>query len=149
MNDTIRSTENVYTTDGVIKFSRVLCYSKTLENGNMLIDKSDNERNFVTYPIDDKKVTDIYAIELASGRLGNIIPQRSVLFIDPNRDVKHGDIAVQVVKEFDKKQEIRLLNITEDVDGVFYGNQYNPNERIELSKEEVKKLHKVIFISIN
>ena len=149
MNDMIRSTENVYTKDGVIKFSKALCYSKTTDNGNMLIDKNDTERNFVTYPIDDKKITDIYAIELAGGRLGNIIPQRSVLFIDPNRDVKHGDIAAQVVNEVDGKQEIKLVHITEDVDGVFYANQYNPNERVKLSQEEVKKLHKVIFISIN
>lgn len=149
MNDTIRSTENVYTTDGVIKFSKVLCYSKTIENGNMLIDKNDSERNFVTYPIDDKKLTDIYAIELSGNRLGDIIPQRSILFINPNADLKHGDIAVQVVKEQDSKKEIRLLHITEDVDGMFYGNQYNPNERVKLSKEEVKTLHKVIFISMN
>ena len=147
MSDILKTTENIYTPSGVIRFNKVLVYSKTLENGNMIVDKSN--KDYVVYPISDKKVENIYAVELSSRRLGNMIPARSILFIDANQAVRSGDIAVQVLSETDEKMEIRLFSLKEDIDGKFYGIMYNPDEKIELLSSDVANLQRVTLISMN
>ena len=125
----------------------ILLYSKTLENGNMIVDKV--SKDYVVYPVSDKKVESIYALELSSRRLGNIIPMRSILFVDANQAVRSGDIAVQVLNDMDEKMEIRFVSVREDIDGKFYGLMFNPDEKIELSQAELAKLQRVILISMN
>ncbi len=147
MSDILKTTENVYTPSGVVKFNKVLVYSKTLENGNMIVDKV--SKDYVVYPVSDKKVESIYALELSSRRLGNIIPMRSILFVDANQAVRSGDIAVQVLNDMDEKMEIRFVSVREDIDGKFYGLMFNPDEKIELSQAELAKLQRVILISMN
>ena len=147
MSDILKTTENVYTPSGVVKFNKVLVYSKTLENGNMIVDKANKE--YVVYPVSDKKVENVYALELSSRRLGNIIPMRSILFVDANQAVRSGDIAVQVLKDMDEKMEIRFISVKEDIDGNFYGVMFNPDEKIELSSTDLSKLQRVVLISMN
>ena len=147
MSDILKTTENVYTPSGVIKFNKVLVYSKTLENGNMIVDK--NDKDYIVYPMSDKKVESIYALELSSRRLGNIIPTRSILFIDSNQAVRSGDIAVQVLSDMGDKMEIRLVSVKEDIDGKFYGVMYNPDEKVELTQSDISSLQRVILISMN
>lgn len=146
MTDILRATENVYTSSGVVKFNKVLISSKTLENGNMLVDKSD--RDFTLYPMSDQNVNNIYALELVSRRLGPLIPIRSVLFIDSSKSVKSGDIAAQVITSKDGNFEVRLLSVREDMDGTFYGVMYNPDEKIKLSQSDLSSLQKVVLVSM-
>ncbi len=147
MGDILKTTENVYTPSGVIKFNKVLVYSKTLENGNMIVEKSN--KDYLVFPLSDKKVESIYALELSSRRLGNIIPTRSILFVDSNQAVRSGDIAVQVLSDMGEKMEVRLISVKEDIDGKFYGLMYNPDEKIELKDSDISSLQRVILISMN
>ena len=85
----------------------------------------------------DKKADGLYALELTSRRLGDIIPSRSILFVDSNQMVRAGDIAVQVLSDMEDKMEIRLFCVREDENGKFYGLMFNPDARIELSQSDV------------
>ena len=146
INDILKTTESVYTPSGVFKFQKVLVYSKTLANGNMLVDKASED--YAVYPMSDKK-EGLYAVELSSRRLGSNIPVRSILFIDPNQAVRGGDMAAQVVQDSGGRREIRLMVVKEDIDGKFYGLQYNPDERVALSAKELAGLQRIILISMN
>ena len=147
ISDILRTTEQVYTPGGIVKFQKVLVHSKVLANGNVLADKAAHD--YAVYPISDSKSNDIYAIELASRRLGNTIPMRSILFVDPNQAVRSGDLAAQVVASTNDKMELRLLVVKEDMDGKFYGLQFNPDERIKLGAGDVQSLHRIVLISMN
>ncbi|MDR1009391.1 MAG: helix-turn-helix transcriptional regulator [Rickettsiales bacterium] len=147
MSDILKTTESVYTPGGVVKFHKVLMYSKTLENGDVLVEKS--RRDYATYPVSDKKVDGIYAIELSSRRLGNILPMRSILFLDPNQAVRSGDIAAQVISDSDDRAVLRLISVREDIDGKFYGVSYNPDDKKPLSGAELAGLHRVVLVSMN
>jgi transcriptional regulator with XRE-family HTH domain len=147
ISDILKTTESVYTPSGVVKFHKVLVYSKTLDNGDILVDKS--LKDYAVYPMSDKKSDAVYAIELSSRRLGSIVPMRSILFVDPNQTVRSGDIAVQVVEDSGAKMEVRLMTVREDMDGKFYGVMFNPDEKVELSPSELSKLQRVTLISMN
>lgn len=147
MSDILKTTENVYTPSGVVKFNKVLVYSKTLENGNMIIDKVN--KDYVVYPVSDRKVESVYALELSSRRLGNIIPMRSILFVDPNQAVRSGDIAVQVINDLGDRMEVRFVSVREDIDGKFFGVMFNPDEKVEFSHAELAKLQRVVIVSMN
>lgn len=147
MSDILKTTENIYTPSGVVKFNKVLMHSKTLENGNMIVDKAN--KDYVIYPVSDKKVENVYALELSSRRVGNIVPTRSILFVDVNQAVRSGDIAVQVIADLDDKVEVRIISVKEDMDGKFYGIMYNPDEKIVLDANDLSKLQRVILISMN
>ncbi|MDR1477015.1 MAG: helix-turn-helix domain-containing protein [Rickettsiales bacterium] len=147
ISDILKTTESVYTPSGVVKFHKVLVYSKTLDNGDILVDKS--LKDYAVYPMSDKKSDAVYAIELSSRRLGSIVPMRSILFVDPNQTVRSGDIAAQVVGDSGAKMEVRLMTVREDMDGKFYGVMFNPDEKVELSPSALSKLQRVTLISMN
>jgi len=147
ISDILRTTEQVYTPGGVVKFQKVLVHSKVLPNGNVVIDKSSDD--YAVYPISGDKSEGIYAMELASRRLGGIIPMRSIMFVDPHQAVRSGDLALQVVGGKGDKTELRPLVVKEDMDGKFYGLQFNPDEKIKLSGADVQALHRVVLISMN
>ena len=147
MTDVLRSTENVYTDEGVIKFNKVLVHSKTLDNGNIIID-DESDRRFL-YPFTEKHQSSIYAVELTSDRLGLYISPGSILFIDPRKEPKGGDMAVEVLSDNGTRKEIRVFFLRENIDGSFYGFRYGPDEKIYFSNDEIKKLQKVVLISMN
>ena len=146
ISDVLKTTESVWTPSGVVKFQKVLVYSKTLPNGNMLVEKPSED--YAVYPMSDKK-EGIYAVELSSRRLGANIPMRSILFIDPNQAVRSGDMAAQTVRDSGSKMEVRLMSVREDMDGKFFGIQHDPEEKIPLSQKEVANLHRIILVSMN
>ena len=147
ISDILRTTEQVYTPGGIVKFQKVLVHSKVLADGNVMVDKA--ARDYTVFPMSDVKSEDIYAIELASRRLGNTIPMRSIMFADPNQAVRSGDLAAQVVGSSEGKMELRLLVVKEDIDGKFYGLQFNPDEKVKLSAADVQALHRIVLISMN
>jgi transcriptional regulator with XRE-family HTH domain len=147
MSDIIKTTESVHTPGGVVKFHKVFMYSRTLDDGNVMVEPE--HRDYAVYPISERKTEGVYAIELSSRRLGNSIPMRSILFLDRNQAVRSGDMAAQVVREEEGKMEIRLISVREDIDGKFYAVSYNPDEKQALSGAELAKLHRVVLISMN
>ncbi|MCL2438906.1 MAG: helix-turn-helix domain-containing protein [Alphaproteobacteria bacterium] len=148
LSDIIKTTESVYTPGGVVKFHKVLLHSKSLENGNILVDKEARD-SYTIFPITADKPEGVYAVELSSRRLGTILPMRSILFVDPAQQVRSGDLAAQIVKQNDSSMEIKLISLREDVDGKFYAVSYNPDEKAPISDAAIAKLHKIVLVSMN
>ena len=87
---------------------------------------------------------DAYALNLCTRRLGNLLPSRSVLFIDPQEPVSVGDIAVYYLSE----SEVSVLSVREDDSGQMYGIRWNPEEKIIFTNDDMQKLQRVVFISL-
>ena len=113
------------------------------KNGDVLIDP-DEEVKKVDCPISLQNKKDAYAVNLCTRRLGNLLPARSILFVDPQEPVSVGDIAVYYANEF----EAKIISIREDEAGQLYGIRYNPDEKIVLTNDDLQKTHRVVFISL-
>lgn len=109
--------------------------------GNIIIDKEANFKE-VSCPSLLLGKQSIYAVNLCSRRLGSLISNRAVLFIDPNEMVSSGDIALYYISE----TETKLLSIREDEQGQLYGLRWNPDERINFTNSDLTKIHKVAVI---
>lgn len=120
---------------------KISVYGTAGEDGNIIVDQ-ENEVKKVTCPPQLAGKKDIYAVNLSTRRLGSLLPARSVLIIDPNDAVSIGDIAIYYVSEKDAK----ILSIKEDEEGRLYGLRWNPDERIEIGNDDLKKIHKVVAI---
>ena len=83
-----------------------------------------------------------YAVSLCTRRLGNLLPTRSVLVVDPTKMVGLGDLALMYVNETDA----RIISIREDIDGKLFGVLWNPEEKIEISEDQIAALHRVVQI---
>ena len=53
-----------------------------------------------------------------------------------------GDLALMYVNETDA----RIISIREDIDGKLFGVLWNPEEKIEISEEQIAALHRVVQI---
>ena len=120
---------------------KISVYGTAGEDGNIIVDQ-ENEVKKVSCPPQLAGKKDIYAVNLSTRRLGSLLPARSVLIIDPNDAVSIGDIAIYYVSEKDAK----ILSIKEDEEGRLYGLRWNPDERIEIGNDDLKKIHKVVAI---
>jgi len=85
---------------------------------------------------------DAYAVNLCTRRLGSLLPTRSILFVDPQDVVSVGDIAIYYTSEKDAK----IVSIREDENGKLYGLRWNPDERTDISNDDLSNLHKVVAI---
>ena len=83
-----------------------------------------------------------YAVSLCTRRLGNLLPTRSVLVVDPTKMVGLGDLALMYVNETDA----RIISIREDIDGKLFGVLWNPEEKIEIPEDQIAALHRVVHI---
>ncbi len=119
-------------------------YGTSGQNGNILIDMDDEEAKDVVCPFQLMAKRDVYGINLCTRRLGTLLPNRAILFVDPQEMVSVGDIALYYISE----EEAMLLSIREDDNGVFYGVRFNPDERVEIDSNELSKLHKVVVINL-
>ena len=120
---------------------KISVYGTAGEDGNIIVDQ-ENEVKKAACPPQLAGKKDIYAVNLSTRRLGSLLPARSVLIIDPNDAVSIGDIAIYYVSEKDAK----ILSIKEDEEGRLYGLRWNPDERIEIGNDDLKKIHKVVAI---
>ena len=111
--------------------------------GNIIVDKSNSYRE-ISCPAQLLEKPDVYAVSLCTRRLGSLLSNRSVLFVDPNEVVSAGDIALYYINE----KEAKLISVREDENGQLYGLQWNPDERIVLSNSELPHLHKVVIINL-
>lgn len=81
---------------------------------------------------------------MCTRRLGSLLPSRSILYVNPQEVVSVGDIAVYYLSE----NEAAIVSVREDDQGMLYGIRWNPEEKIELSNNDLQKVHKVVFISL-
>ena len=113
------------------------------KNGNIIIDL-DDELKKLPCPFSMQHKRDIYAVNLCTRRLGNLLPSRSVLYVAPHEPVSVGDIAVYYLSD----EEAKIISIREDEKGQLYGVRWNPDEKISLTDDDMQKLHRVVFISL-
>ena len=113
------------------------------KNGDVIIDVEEEIKK-VDCPISLQNKKDAYAVNLCTRRLGNLLPSRSILFVDPQEPVSVGDIAVYYTTE----TEAKIISIRENEAGQLYGIRYNPDEKIILTNDDLQKTHRVVFISL-
>ena len=123
--------------DGV----KISVYGVAGKDGDVIIEFSQETKKVQRPPqLYNKK--DAYAVNLCTRRLGSLLPTRSILFVDPQDVVSVGDIAVY----YSNEKEAKIVSIREDENGQLYGLRWNPDERIEISTDDLNSLHKVVAI---
>lgn len=123
--------------------SKISVYGTPAKNGDIIIDVEDEIKK-VDCPISLQGKKDVYAVNLCTRRLGNLLSSRAVLFIDPQEPVGSGDIALYYTKGI----EVQIMSIRENETGQLYGIRWNPDEKIALNNDDMQKLHRVVFISL-
>lgn len=123
--------------------SQISVFGTAGKNGNVIIDPEEEIKK-VDCPISLQSKKDAYAVNLCTRRLGNLLPARAVLFVDPQEPVSVGDIAVYYINE----SEAKIISIRENEAGQFYGVRWNPDEKVILSNDDLQKTHRVVFISL-
>ena len=119
-------------------------YGTPSNQGNIMIDMDDDETKEIVCPLRLMNKRDAYAVNLCTRRLGNLLPNRAVLFIDPQESVSVGDIALYYISE----SEAMFICVREDEKGKLYGVRFNPDERIEIDNNNLSYLHKVVAIDL-
>ncbi len=122
---------------------QISVYGVSGRDGNIFIDLEEETKK-VPCPVSLQNKRDAYALNLCTRRLGNLLPSRSVLFIDPQEPVSVGDIAVYYLSE----SEVSVLSVREDDSGQMYGIRWNPEEKIIFTNDDMQKLQRVVFISL-
>lgn len=123
--------------------SMISVFGTTGRNGNVLIDPEEEVKKVVC-PVSLQNKKDAYAVNLCTRRLGNLLPSRSILFVDPQEPVSVGDIAIYYANE----EEAQIVAVREDDAGNLYGIRWNPDERIDFDNNDLQRLHRVVFISL-
>ncbi len=118
-------------------------YGQGGENGTVIIDRQ-APLGTVACCAGAVNPMSAYAVSLCTRRLGNLLPARSVLIVDPTKMVGLGDIAVMYVNE----TEARLISVREDIDGKLFGVLWNPEEKIEIPEDKAAALHRVVQINL-
>ena len=119
-------------------------YGSSNSEGNIEIRKDGTSFKEIACPINLQSRFGVYAINLCTRRLGSLLSNRSILFIDPNEVVSAGDIALYYIND----EEAKLLSIREDQKGQLYGLRWNPDERTNFTNSDIVKIHKVVAITL-
>ena len=119
-------------------------YGSSNQEGNIEIHRDHSAYKEVVCPINLQSKSGVYAINLCTRRLGSLLSNRSILFIDPNEVVSSGDIALYFISD----TEAKLLSIREDENGQLYGLRWNPDERTNFTNSDLVKIHKVVTITL-
>lgn len=128
---------------GAAMSDQISVYGVSGKDGNIFIDLEEETKK-VPCPVSLQSKRDTYALNLCTRRLGNLLPSRSILFIDPQEPVSVGDIAVYYLSE----SEVAVLSVREDDAGQLYGIRWNPEEKIIFTNDDMPKLQRVVFISL-
>ena len=123
--------------------STISVYGIAGNDGNIIVN-FDEEIKVTECPSFLKNKKDIYALNLCTKRLGNILSPRSILYVDPYEPVGAGDIAIYYANE----SEAKIISVRESDDGMIYGIRWLPDEKIALNNDDLKKLHRVVFIKL-
>ncbi len=122
---------------------KISVYGVAGKDGNVIIDFEEEVKK-AQRPVQLYNKKDAYAVNLCTRRLGTLLPTRSILFIDPQEVVSVGDIAVY----YENENEAKIISLREDDNGQLYGIRWNPEERIDLTNDDLLRVHKVVFISL-
>ncbi|MCX4349713.1 MAG: helix-turn-helix domain-containing protein [Alphaproteobacteria bacterium] len=120
---------------------KISVYGVAGKDGDVIIEFG-QETKKVQRPPQLYSKKDAYAVNLCTRRLGSLLPTRSILFVDPQDVVSVGDIAIYYTSEKDAK----IVSIREDENGKLYGLRWNPDERTDISNDDLSNLHKVVAI---
>lgn len=123
--------------------SSISVYGIAGNDGNIIVN-FDEEIKKTDCPAFLKNKKDAYALNLCTKRLGNILSPRSILFVDPYEPVGTGDIAIYYINE----TEAKIISVRENDEGLLYGVRWLPDEKIMLNNDDLKKLHRVVFIKL-
>lgn len=124
--------------------SKIKVFGSAGKDGNIIINREDNEAKEVSCPIQLQNKKEAYGINLCTRRLGSLLPNRAILFANPQDIVSVGDIALYYVAD----NVAQLLSIREDENGQFYGMRWNPEEKIKLTNNDLSKMHKIVAINL-
>ena len=117
-------------------------YGMPCDDEFMIIDKSQSVGSVIC-PSTVSKETDLYAIRLMTKTLGTVIPKRSVLVVAPNAKIQDGDIAVIPVQD-----KFLFATVGVDNDGNWFYKTNLSNKKNTLSFDNLKNIHRVIYIAI-
>ena len=117
-------------------------YGQPSDNGTILVDRK-NPQGTIACASSIVNASAAYAILLCTRRLGNLLPARSILILDPTQMPGMGDIAAMYVSE----NEVRLMSLREELDGKLFGVMWNPEEKIDIPEDKISSLHRVVQIS--
>ncbi len=123
---------------------KIKIFGTPSKDGNIYINKEDKDAKEIARPAILLYKKEAYGINLCTRRLGNLLPTRAILFVDPQDVVSIGDIAAYYVDD----NIIQLLSIREDEQGQLYGMRFNPDEKIKLNDSDLSKMHKVVAINL-
>ena len=127
----------------LLEGSQISVFGTAGRNGNVIIDPEEEIKK-ISCPVSLQKKKDAYALNLCTRRLGNLLPARSVLFVDPQEPVSVGDIAVYYISD----TEAEIISVREDESGQLYGIRWNPDEKVTLGNDDLQRLQRVVFISL-
>ena len=128
---------------GAIENVQISVFGVAGKNGDIIIDV-DEEVKKVDCPISLQNKKDAYAVNLCTRRLGNLLPARAILFVDPQEPVSVGDIAVY----YTENHSAKIISVRENESGQLYGVRWNPEEKTLLTDDDLQNLHRVVFISL-
>ncbi len=124
--------------------SKIKVFGIAGQDGNIIINREDNEAKEVARPIQLICKKDAYGVNLCTRRLGSLLPNRAILFADPQDVVSVGDIALYYIND----TTAQVLSIREDDSGQLYGMRWNPDEKIKLTNGDLSKMHKIVVINL-
>ena len=127
----------------LLESTQISVFGTAGKNGNVIIDQEEEIKK-VPCPVSLQNKKDAYALNLCTRRLGNLLPARSVLFVDPQEPVSVGDIAVYYISDI----EAEIISVREDESGQLYGIRWNPDEKVTLGNDDLQRLQRVVFISL-
>lgn len=124
--------------------SKIKVFGTAGKDGNVIINKEDDEAKEVARPVQLNGKKDAYGVNLCTRRLGQLLPNRAILFADPQDMVSVGDIALYYIGD----NMAQFLSIREDENGELYGMRWNPEEKIKLTNNDLSKMHKIVAINL-
>jgi transcriptional regulator with XRE-family HTH domain len=122
---------------------KVPVYGLSGIDGAIIVDKSSFAKEAVK-PANLFEKRDVYGVSLCTRRLGSILSNRAVMFVDPSEVASVGDIALYYKNE----QEAYVVSVREDEQGKLYGLMWNPDERIHFDNDDFNRIHKVVDIAL-
>lgn len=129
---------------GVNNTSKIKVFGYAGKDGNVIINREDREAKETVRPSQLNNKKEAYGVNLCTRRLGSLLPNRAILFADPQDIVSVGDIALYYISD----NEAQILSIREDDNGQFYGMRWNPDEKIKLTNNDLNKMHKIVAIHL-
>lgn len=118
-------------------------YGSNNTNGNIIFGQGTLLRQ-IPCPATFPTPKNIYAVKLYTHRLGPMLSNKAILYVDKSEIVCSGDLALY----FFKHDEAKLINIREDKSGKLYGLRWNPVERTDFDNDDLTKIHKITCIKL-